>query len=334
MRKKLLAAAAATTILAAPAHAIAQEGANPVEFDFYGSLRLQGEAVSPDNHDSYNGVRDAYSRFGFIGTAPLAPEVDAFAQLEIPLDLANGKVQDPFNTADEDIRIAKVGLNTEFGTFAYGRDWLPYYNAIAFPVDMFNSYQSGYATYAGFRESDTLFYYSPDINGFSVGAAYTTDGANEDNPFQLTASYAFGDTTLALGLQDANDDADNRDWGLSAMHSFGALSLAAKVEYRESDIDAIDGDTAANIFASYTVDQHTIKAMYANVDGWGGDFVHLGYDFQFSDALLLFAEYYYESEDDDIGSGAIPIEKARDTGDGNIVGDTGDAFIIGMHYSF
>ncbi|MCA1790548.1 MAG: porin, partial [Thioalkalivibrio sp.] len=194
LSRKILAAAIAGSFIAPTMVA-----ADPIEFDFYGSLRIQYEAANPDGASSYTGFRDAYSRMGFTANAPLVDGVDAFAQLEIPLDLANGAVQDTFDN-DEDIRIAKVGLNTDFGTFAYGQDWMPYYNAIAYPVDMFSSYYSGFATFTSFRVSDSLFYYSPDISGFSFGASYSDKGGygksdgSADDRYQLTASYSLGDT--------------------------------------------------------------------------------------------------------------------------------------------
>ena len=344
MNRKMLAAAVAAT-LAAPGMAMAQEeGAGPIDWDFYGSLRIQYEAADPEGESSYDGFRDAYSRVGFMGSMEFNEGLSAFAHLELPLDLANGKVQDPFNTADEDVRIGKIGLESDVaGTFAYGRDWMPYYNAIAFPVDMFSSFQSGFATYTTFRESDTLFYYSPDFNGFSFGAAYSANSGyadssgSQDDRYQLTGSYSFQDTTLSLGVDDVDGAQNTRIWGFSAMHAMGDLSLSAKVEYFDSDQDADtfgdDGDIAANVYAAYDWGQHTFKGMVANVDNYGEDIFHLGYDFHANDALMFFAEYYYEEE----STGAIPKERARDTGTGAVEGPgdgSNNVFMVGMHYSF
>ena len=343
MNRKMLAAAVAAT-LAAPGMAMAQEeGAGPIDWDFYGSLRIQYEAADPAEEDSYDGFRDAYSRVGFTGSLPLNEGLNAFAQLEMPLDLANGKVQDPFNTADEDIRIGKIGLESDVaGTFAYGCDWMPYYNGIAFPVDMFSSFQSGFATYTTFRESDSVMYYSPDFNGFSFGAAYSANSGNDDRSgspedrYQLTGSYSIEDTTFSLGIDDIRGDDNERLYGFSVMHAMGDLSLSAKVEYYDSDIDdgyGEDGDIAANVYAAYDWGQHTFKGMLANVDNYGEDIFHLGYDFHANDALMFFAEYYYEEE----STGAIPKERARDTGTGAVEGPgdgSNNVFMVGMHYSF
>ncbi|WP_018951607.1 MULTISPECIES: porin [unclassified Thioalkalivibrio] len=331
-----LSGAVALALFLGPHAAFAQqEGAGGVEFDFYGSLRLQYEAADPEGFDSYDGFRDAYSRMGFNANYEINEGVNAFAQLEVPIDLANGKIQDPFNGEDEDIRIGKIGLDGAFGTVAYGRDWMPYYNAIAFPVDMFYSYQSGFATYTTFRESDSVMYYSPDFDGFSFAGAYSANsGADGDDRYQLTGSYAVDDTTLSIGVDDLNGENNQRIWGLSAMHSMGPLSLAAKVEYIESDNNAVDGDVAANIYAAYRMGQHTFHGTYANVDNYGENIYHLGYAFNWMDGLTLFAEYYYEEE----STGAVPEFKARDTGTDPIGFGTGDgsnnAFMVGMHYSF
>ena len=322
--RKLLAAAIAGSLVAPTMVA-----ADPIEFDFYGSLRLQFEAVNPDEASSYTGFRDAYSRIGFNANAPLADGIDGFAQLELPLNLAIGEVTIPDNHS-EDLRIAKIGVNTDFGTFIYGQDWMPYYNAITFPIDMFSTYYSGFGTFTSFRLSDSVIYYSPDFNGLSFGASFSSNaGADDDDRYQLTASYNFGDTVISAGLDDLDGDDNTRLWGLSLMHTIDNLYIGAKVEYVDSDGDA-NSNTAANLYAGYTLGNNTFKGMIAEVDDFGGTVFHLGVDHDFSDRLTLFAEYYNEDE-----GAAIPAVKARD-GDPAVVGTAGggDAFAVGARYSF
>jgi len=306
--------------------------ADPIEFDFYGSLRLQYEAVDPDGASSYTGFRDAYSRIGFNASAPLADGVDAFAQLELPLNLAIGEVTIP-DDHTEDLRIARIGLNTDFGTFIYGQDWMPYYNAITFPIDMFSTYYSGFGTFTAFRMSDSVIYYSPDFNGLSFGASFSDKGGFDDDRYQLTASYRFGDTVLSAGLDDVGGAENWRFYGLSAMHTLGNLYLGAKFEWIDSDQDAAgfgrDGDTAINVYAGYTMGQNVIKAMVAEVDGFGGTIFHLGIDHNYTDRLTFFAEYYNEDE-----GAAIPTLKARDANPVDAFGEGGDVFALGARYSF
>lgn len=331
--RKLLAAAIAGSLVAPTMVA-----ADPIEFDFYGSLRLQYEAVNPNDVSSYDGFRDAYSRIGFNANAPLAAGVSAFAQLELPLDLANGAVQDPSNY-DEDIRVARIGLNTDFGTFIYGQDWMPYYNAITFPIDMFSTYYSGFGTYTSFRLGDSVIYYSPDFNGFSFAAAYSnnrgygkSDGRPDDR-WQLTGTYGFGDTTISAGIDDVGGAENWRFYGLSLMHTIDNLYIGAKIEYIDSDQDTRgfgrDGDTAANLFVGYTMGQTTLKGMIADVDGFGGTIWHLGVDYDYNDRLTLFGEYYDEHE-----AAAISAFKARDGSPSSAGTGGGSAFAVGARYSF
>jgi len=328
LTRKLLAVAIAGSLVA-PTIVVA---ADPIEFDFYGSLRLQYEAADPDEASSYTGFRDAYSRIGFNANAPLADGIDGFAQLELPLNLAIGEVTIPDNHS-EDLRIAKIGVNTDFGTFIYGQDWMPYYNAITFPIDMFSTYYSGFGTFTSFRVSDSVIYYSPDFNGLSFAASFSSDGGFDDDRYQLTASYNFGDTVISAGIDDVGGAEDWRFFGLSLMHTIDNLYIGAKFEYIDSDQDANafgdDGDTAINVYAGYTLGKNTFKGMVAEVDNFGGTVFHLGVDHDFSDRLTLFAEYYNEDE-----GAAIPTLKARDSDPRDAFGEGGDAFAIGARYSF
>ena len=332
MLKKTALVSAVSAAMVLPAQVMAQD----INFEFYGSARIQAEAVRPDNKDaldSYTGLRDAYSRIGFNADYALTPGINLVGQLELPLDLANKAVQDPWDQT-QDIRVAQIGVEGDFGGLYVGQMWMPYYNAIAFPVDMFSTYYSGFATFTGFRLSDTISYYSPSFNGFSFAGSWSSDkGRNDDNRVQLTGSYSIGDTTLSVGLDDLNGDNNERIYGASVMHSIGEWYFGAKAEYYSSDIDdssayGNDGDTAVNLFLSYTLGQHTFKGMLASVDNYGGDVLHLGYDFQYTPSLKLFAELYHEEE-----TAAITAKRAgSDVFPASARG--GEVFAVGARYDF
>ncbi|MFN4263682.1 MAG: porin [Thioalkalivibrionaceae bacterium] len=326
------------------------------DFDFYGSLRLQVEAVRPGDRnevDAYEGFRDAYSRVGATAGYTFEGGTRLFGQVEVPLDLANGRVQGPFEQNDtaahannqlyDRLRIAKIGVQDErFGTLAFGQDWLPYYNAIAFPVDMFSSYYSGFATFTAFRRNETLAYYSPSFGGFSFAAGYSNDGGNGtasgglDDRLQFTASYTFAGTTLSFGIDDAGGVGDSRIYGLSLMHTQpdvgpGDLYIGAKIERFDSNLDSgfgADGDTAANLFASYSVGPHTFKGMVADVPSYGETVFHLGYDFQFRDDLKFFVEYYDEED-----TAAITTRRGG-AADTNFAAQGGRALAVGARFDF
>ncbi|SFM47755.1 Outer membrane protein (porin) [Ectothiorhodospira mobilis] len=355
MHRKTLIASAVGAALALPTTALAQG----VNFDFYGSARVQVESVSPDKDevlDSYTGVRDAYSRIGFDADYALTDGLTLIGKLELPMDLANKKIQDPWDQDKDsksggqsrDVRVAKIGVQGDIGTLTVGQMWMPYYNAIAYPVDMFSTYYSGFATYTSFRRQDTVAYYSPDMNGFSMGFAWSADNGNadangdEDDRLQLTGSYSFGDTTLAVGMDDLGGASDQKILGLSARHTMGDLYLGAKYERFDSDIDGdaygADGDTAMNLYAGYTLGKNTFKVMLADVENYGENIYHLGYDYQMTSDLKLFAEYYSEEE-----TAAITEERGgksdwygvgaeTSNGYGDISG--GQVFAAGVRYDF
>jgi len=215
------------------------------------------------------------------------------------------RARDPWDQ-DEDIRIAKVGIKGTFGDLAVGHMWLPYYNAIAYPVDMFSSYYSGFATYTSFRKDNTIAYYTPSFAGFSAAAAYSDENGaarsngNEDNRWQATASYKAGDLTLSAGLDDLGGANDLKIWGTSVMwQATDALFIGAKYEEHDSDIDAgygADGDAAMNLYAGYTLGKNTFKATIADVDNYGENIFQLGLDHQYREDLKFFVEYYSEQE--------------------------------------
>jgi predicted porin len=278
------------------------------EIAFYASARLQIESVRPDDRavlGSYTDLRDAYSRIGFNAGYALSDRTELFGQLELPLDLANGAVQDPWDQ-DEDIRIARTGVRGEFGSFTLGQMWMPYYNAIACAVDRFSSYYSGFATYTSFRLSDTLAFESPVFGGLSFAAAWSRrngapkPGGTPDDRLQIAASYRLaGDTVISLAVDDLGGEADWRIYGVSLIGAVGNLHIGAKAEMHSSHIRnayGADGDRAINLYAGYTVGRNTFKIMVANVDRYGEGIVHLGVDHRLSDRRLLFAEYYYEQE--------------------------------------
>lgn len=291
------------------------QAAMAVDFEAYGSLRLGLEYVDPDNNvnDSYTGFRDAYSRVGAKASHAINDDWSVLAQLELPLDIANFDIHSPYDQEDK-VRIAKVQVSGPIGTVWAGRDWLPYYNAIAYPVDYFSSYYSGWATATTFRREESVGYYSPNFKGFSFAAVTTNDNDPEsDNRNQFTLSYAKDGLTLAAGLDDNAGNTDNRNWGFAASYTTGPWYLAAKYEKMELVGANNDGDVWNGLVQYAIDDKNTVRGMIAEVDfpGWGwfpgetygGTVIHLGFDHQYNDDLKFFAEYYREDSASAIGPG-------------------------------
>lgn len=287
-------------------------GQTSAAVDFYGSLRTQLETVRPDHRDRlkpYTSLRDAYSRLGAKVDYPLDSALALTGQLEIPVDSANLRLRDPYDQ-EEHLRIATIGVRGNFGAINYGQQWMPYYNTIAAPVDMFSSYYSGFATYTVFRVARTIAYSTPDVGGLTLAAAYAGRSANSrstsriaDRRWQATATYARGDTRIAAGIDDRGNAGygRNRLYGLSASHRIDKLYLAVKYEIfdtgnRRRGSFSSDGNRALNLFGSYALGKSTFKLMLARLENYGGNIVHAGIDYELSDKYKVFAEVYREAQ--------------------------------------
>lgn len=282
------------------------------EIDFYGSLRTQVERVSPDRRDrpgAYTSLRDAYSRVGVKVDYALDAGLALLGQVELPVDSANLRLRDPYDQ-EEDLRIGSIGMRGKFGVLTYGQQWMPYYNAVAAPVDMFSSYYSGFATYTVFRVARTLAYQTPAIRGFSLAAGYAGSAANrvstsriDARRWQASATYTRGETRIAVGIDDRGNAGfgRNRLYGLSASHQLDQLYLAIKYEVfdtenRQRGSFSSDGNRAINLFGSYVLGKSTFKLMLARLEDYGDNIVHVGVDYALSDKHKVFAEIYRESD--------------------------------------
>lgn len=347
------------SILCASALCAQNPEQNNLEFDFYGSIRAQGEIVRSDREailPSYEGFRGGYSRIGAKATYTINDSLDFMGQIEIPFDIVNFEAQGPYeqnkrsgDVGDYDdivrdsLRIAKIGLRSQdYGSIYYGQMWVPYYNAIAYPVDMFSTYYSGFATFSNFRLDKTLSYYSPNLYGFSFALGWSeengqmkADGRSDDR-YQATVSYGFDATNISIGLDDHGGMNNAKVLGASISHTIkdivgGDVYLAAKYEQHRSDITdgyGEDKSSSKNLFASYTKDKFTYKAMVADTDNYGELVYHLGIDYQLTPSLQVYGEYYHEQE-----TAAITQKKG---GLADTLWDSsgGDVYALGFRYDF
>lgn len=312
--------------------------------DFYGSLRTQVERVSPDRRErlgAYTSLRDAYSRLGMKIDYPLDKGIALIGQLEIPVDSANTRLRDPYDQ-EEPLRIARIGMRGGYGSITYGQQWMPYYDAVAAPVDMFSTYYSGFATYTVFRVARTLAYQTPDVGGFSMAAAYADRSANlrstsriDSRRWQATAAYTRGDTRIAVGIDDRGNAGYglNRLYGLSASHQVDKLYLAMKYEVfdtgnRQPGSFSTDGNRAINLFGSYVLGKSTLKLMLAKLENYGDNVVHVGVDYTLSDKQKVFVEVYREADTAALTTrrGGLDDIDARTGG--------GHAIAVGLRYDF
>lgn len=307
----------ALSLFTPPLSAQEAEVNDSFRYDFYLSLRMQAESVHPDNEaamNDYRGLRDAFSRVGVNAAYRFSEDYRLFGQLEVPFDTANFRFGDPYDQGGagrddrEDLRVARLGLESPIGTWVAGQQWMPYYNTITYPVDQFSTFYSGFATYTTFRVKETLSYVSPTMKGFSFGGSYSSAAGNERSPsriddrrIQAFARYSYNGTVLAIGMDDRGnaDGYKDRLYGFSAAKRFDNWSVVFKYETTDTDNPNSfygDGAEAFNLYSEYRHDKFTYKAMIADVESYGETVLHLGIDHQFKENLILFAEYYQEQE--------------------------------------
>ena len=255
MNKKLLAAAVAAAVVAAPA-AFAEA---TIYGKFHASIDSNDfEAV--DNEDNYE-VNSRSSRVGLKGSEDLGGGLKAIYQLELSVNVdGGGSGQDGASSGlGGSSRNTFIGLSGDFGTFLVGRHDTP--GKVAFygagnerlgdsVIDL--SLSSGLArsrsskapigVFHEYRANDAIAYVSPSFSGFTfIGAVIP----GEDN-----------------------DASDARD-GIADHWSVGGIykgnGLKASIGYTEYDIVNFDKEVL-QVGASYTMNNFSIGAQWEDTD--------------------------------------------------------------------
>jgi len=339
---KALITMAFAAAVAQPAAAIDLDLIEGVDTSFYGSFRMQLENVRPDNEvpgfSDYTSVRDAYSRVGFKASTSLNDDITFTAQYEQPLDLAKGDANGPLNQNDKE-RVAKLQLSGDWGRIWIGEDWLPYYNAIAYKVDLFDSYYSGFATFAAFRRDETIGFNLP-VAGFDVSGAYSKGNYSEgddgvESRKQLAVSKTMGNLTVAVAVDDVKSDSWSGDltyYGIGAGYTTGPWYIGAKYETVDSDVASgwlEDGSSTYNIFASYTVGLHTYAAGVSQIDNFGETLFQAEWTYKFHPQARVFVDYYQEEE-----NAAIAPERDSTYAGDWVDSSGGQVVLVGIRYDF
>ena len=323
----------------------------------YVSLRIQTEAVSvdqaqPGEDDSYTGLRDAYSRLGVTAKYDDFEHFNITGTVEFPINSARLQAEDPtfFQESykgNNKPRVADITVaHDRFGSVRVGTQWLAYYNNVAYPLDFFSSFYSGYATQATFRR-DALTYTTPSMGGFTatVSGVDLTDqqGTSYLDTMQYALSYAVTDSlAFGIGYQDSEQDsAKHADQaGISAAWSPGNWRFAAKVEQLLTNDDTVQDDDPVtyNLLGSYSWNKYTLRAMVAHGEEtdegdafFQGDSAQVGLDYRHTENLKFFAEYFYE----ELGYAIYtPNSESFNPLAGYQVESDGQVFTVGMRFDF
>lgn len=264
MNKKLLAAAIAAAMVAAPA-AFA-------ESTVYGKLHTSIDSNDFDNGRDNWEVRSRSSRLGFKGSEDLGGGLKAIYQIELSIS-SDGGAQQNVSDGIGSQRNTFIGLSGGFGTFLVGRHDTPmkiaFYGAgnerLGDSIIDLNSGVMG--VFQEVRANNAIAYVSPSFSGFTFAAA-VVPGEEFDND-DASASDANGD--------NASDGiADHVSLGLI----YKGNGLKASIGYEELDNQAgglstfpASGDNedmeTFQVGMSYTMNNLSAGIQYQDTDNFG-----------------------------------------------------------------
>ncbi|HNU01040.1 MAG TPA: porin [Acidobacteriota bacterium] len=216
------AADAAAAVTASPAALAGDRPAGPdptrPSLDWYGSLRVRAGIASNGQTE----IADRFSRLGLNGRVPLADGYAFFGQLELGVNVVNqnpeivvsGDSGMAYGEGSEAVksRIGRVGVETPFGTFSWGKQYSPYYD-VAGLTDMFFTFGSeasgAFGTddggISGTGRSEQAFQYRHRFGPVHVGAQVQNRTWTDENAsFADTYGFMAGlDVTSSLTVAAA-----------------------------------------------------------------------------------------------------------------------------------
>lgn len=173
------------------------------------------------------------SRIGFKGVENLGDNMSAFFTLETGTRIDTGEL-DAANTIFN--RQAFVGLKTNAGSIALGRQYTPYHLTLAGVADPFGTGYAGTSKNlfpdagTNARTSNTVTYTSPNISGVDVVLAYSM---GEQSTFSAgrqyggSIGYTGGPLNVRLAYNAKNTDVAGTPSAVAVNHDLGRNTLLA-----------------------------------------------------------------------------------------------------------
>ncbi|MBA4502037.1 porin [Marinobacterium marinum] len=259
MKKSLIALAVAGAMTAP---IVAQADAT-----LYGSLRAGIKSAD----DQKLNVEDESSRIGIKGDVDLGLEsTKGLFVFEQAVSTESG--------AWGSGRLAYLGATGNWGTALIGRQYHPFYTMIESKTGIFNSAGNDFGEAFQFgniahkRESNTVAYATPNMNGLQAVAGIVMDGGSDNNPaeedldaYNIGVNYAANGLDAGISYGAANDSDNWEILGVAASYQIDAFTVAGK--YVDGSIDAQNTDFSNwEIAGVYTMGATSFKARYGNAE--------------------------------------------------------------------
>lgn len=333
--KKSLIALAVAGVVSAPAFAATSN------VDVYGVMNAAVSYVD-DQPDSINDIQFSTfgSRIGFKGAEDLGGGLKAIWQIEsgINFEEKNGSMSG---------RNSFVGLSGGFGTALIGNHDTPL-KLVGRAVDLFGDTIGDSRNVMGggsdTRANNVVAYITPDMSGFSIAAAYSTDlntsgnagDADNSGVYNVNATYKNGPLYLGLGYGDGDG---HEALGLGAHvraaagFTMGALKFVGQYDMLEDDTAAGNDYDAWMAGAAYSMGAFTLKANYMEGE-WDNSSLernqfNIGADYAMSKRTKLYA-VYTDGENVVLGGGAGSSDQIPSS----VAGGDVSGLSLGMVHTF
>lgn len=278
MNKKLLMAAVASALVAAPV--MSAQAAPTV----YGKLNIGIASVDNgnDTDSSTLGVSDNASRLGVKGSEDLGGGLKAIYTWESTIDGDEGAI-----TGDRDVY---AGLQGGWGSVRLGQ-FNSVYKSLSTGLEIFGDTVSdftkiGDGTVSGLngegREDNQISYSSPDMSGFQVSIASARGESgltSEENPMMIAATYKAGPLYLGVGRKDHDEtgtsgiDDSTKFVGRFNMDAFSVWAVLEQQSVKGTKSATNSEDDITHIGASYKMGNNTFALTLTQADN-----TEAGYD--------------------------------------------------------
>lgn len=269
---------------------IAGSLSNPVfaaPITVYGKANISAQ-ITDDGEGSFSELKSNASRFGAKGDMDLDNGLTVFYQVEWGVDLADASGSDNITSREQ-----YLGLKGDFGTVIVGRKDSAL-KSLAAPVDSLNNYEADFkGLWKGEnRLSDSVSYYSPSLQGFTVELNYAVEDSKEGEDSLTTAVY-YGDKKLKKSKWFAGVAMDSDVKGYNVQRAVAQTKLGAWVlgviAHTQESVASGHSDSGVALSTQYSVNKWKLKAQYQSLED--DNSFSLGADYKLGKSTKVFAFY-------------------------------------------
>ena len=308
--------------LALPGMVMSEEHEDKASVSLYGRLWPKVTYKSPSDGDPSTDITDALSRIGVTADYKLSDTLSGVVQAEMRVNLGADGSGD-FLTE----HLGYVGLqSSDYGFFAIGTQWNPYYNVVAAVTDVYYHRSSpfGYDNDGPFR-TEQIVRYAHSFGGLNLDLGVQLkgqdegEGAEDFDQAYAGAGYSYGPVYLGLAYLRQDPGADLVGIG-GSISLIDDLYLAFTYQSIQYDTGP-DGDSL-DVAATYSFGSgYTLIAGLFTYDDHDDTSDHFGHNLTLVKSLTsdvrVFAEWL-----------------RKDFQEGNRKDETEDQLSLGLRISF